>query len=161
MAFSGSVVSNLHGDVIRGVAREVEFQNASEQAFARPRRDSFHELEGGVEHLDLASLFMACLRPKSHFDPFIDMMCSLVDTMSVSWISLSQPGEVRPSWPLRQPLSFGCDRAQGPGGRGVHYGILCLLDRFDVPVPCGSQELPRMRSISLGHHNRRTSSDLI
>jgi hypothetical protein len=63
---------HLHGDVIRGVTREVEFQNASEQAFARPRRDSFHELEV-VSSTSTYLLFMA-FSTKSHFDPFIDMI---------------------------------------------------------------------------------------
>jgi hypothetical protein len=50
----------------------VEFQNASEQGFARPRRDSFHELK--VVSSTSTDLLFRTFSTKSHFDPFIDMI---------------------------------------------------------------------------------------
>jgi hypothetical protein len=62
----------LRGDVIRGVTREVEFQDTSEEGIARPRRDTVHELE--VMSITSTYPLFRAFSTKSHFDPFIDMI---------------------------------------------------------------------------------------
>jgi hypothetical protein len=62
----------LHGNVVRGVTREVEFQDTSEQGVAGSSMDMVNELE--LMAVPSTYSLLGAFSTKSHFAPFIDLI---------------------------------------------------------------------------------------